>query len=229
MLARKKKRASKACSCCRTRKIRCDVLKTGVPCTKCRLDGFDCVVQARKKRRGKLETERLRQQQQQQQQQASILSSSSPGHGLGLGGAAAAARPSSPRSIPQHAMLHQVPHYPFLRSFAPASQPSSLLAVSRDSLDDPGAMKHSRLDDDDMHYLQRKGALSLPPRAVMDVFVSNYFQLFHPFFPILDKSGFLADYYRSDRHVAPRSNGVSLLLLQAVLFTAAAVCFRDSV
>ncbi|KAH0495933.1 hypothetical protein TgHK011_009458 [Trichoderma gracile] len=220
-LAKKKKRASKACSCCRTRKIRCDVLKTGVPCTKCQLDGFDCVVQARKKRRGKHETERLKQQQEQQKASVSVSSSTPGGHGLGLPGAAAA-RPSSPRSIPQHAMLHQVPHYPFLRSFAPESQPPPLLAVSRDSLDDPGAMKHSRLDDDDMQYLQRKGALSLPPRPVMDVFVSNYFQLFHPFFPILDKSSFLASYYRSHRDVAPHSNGVSLLLLQAVLFTAAA-------
>ncbi|KAL6872556.1 fungal-specific transcription factor domain-containing protein [Trichoderma longibrachiatum] len=211
LAAKKKKRASKACSCCRTRKIRCDVLKTGVPCTKCQLDGFDCVVQARKKRRGKHEVER---QQQQQQQQASLSSVEA------LGGAAA--RPSSPRFIPQHAMLHQVPHYPFLRSFAPESQPSSLLAGSRDSLDDPGAMKHARLDDDDMHYLQRKGALSLPSRAVMDVFVSNYFQLFHPFFPILDKSGVLAGYYRSDRDVASQSQGLSLLLLQAILFTAAA-------
>ncbi|KAL6872086.1 fungal-specific transcription factor domain-containing protein [Trichoderma novae-zelandiae] len=216
LLAKKKKRASKACSCCRARKIRCDVLKTGVPCTKCQLDGFDCVVQARKKRRGKHEAE----EKQQQQQQQRPSSSSPPGHELGLGGAAARP-PPSPRSIPQHAMLHQVPHYPFLRSFAPESQPS-LLAVSRGSHEDPGAMKHSRLDDDDMQYLKRKGALSLPPRAVMDVFVSNYFQLFHPFFPILDKSSFLASYYRSDRDAASHSHGLSLLLLQAILFTATA-------
>ncbi|KAL7947521.1 fungal-specific transcription factor domain-containing protein [Trichoderma barbatum] len=203
LASRKKKRASKACSCCRTRKIRCDVLKTGVPCTKCQVDGFECVVQARKKRRGKNEMDKQ---------------PPSPGHDVSITGAA---RPSSPRSIPQHAMLHQVPHYTFFRSFAPESQPS-LLAVSQDSRNASGSIKHSRLDEDDMQYLKRKGALSLPPKGVMDEFVSNYFQLFHPFFPILDKSSFLASYYRSDRDAASHSYGPSLLLLQAIIFTASA-------
>lgn len=205
LVSRKKKRASKACSCCRTRKIRCDVLKTGVPCTKCQLDGFECVVQARKKRRGKNEMDKQ---------------SPSPGQDLTITGAA---RPSSPRSIPPHAMLHQVPHYPFFRSFAPDSQPS-LLAVSQDPRRLSGSIKHSRLDEEDIQYLKRKGALSLPPKGVMDEFISNYFQLFHPFFPIIDKSNFLATYYRSDRGAASLSQGPSLLLLQTILFTASAVC-----
>ncbi|KAH0524367.1 hypothetical protein TsFJ059_006891 [Trichoderma semiorbis] len=203
LVSRKKKRASKACSCCRTRKIRCDVLKTGVPCTKCQLDGFECVVQARKKRRGKNEMDKQ---------------SPSPGQDLTITGAA---RPSSPRSIPPHAMLHQVPHYPFFRSFAPDSQPS-LLAVSQDPRRLSGSIKHSRLDEEDIQYLKRKGALSLPPKGVMDEFISNYFQLFHPFFPIIDKSSFLATYYRSDRGAASLTQGPSILLLQNILFTASA-------
>ncbi|PON24374.1 cutinase transcription factor 1 beta [Trichoderma gamsii] len=201
---RKKKRASKACSCCRARKIRCDVLKTGVPCTKCQLDGFDCLVQARKKRRGKNEPAKEQ---------------PSSNDDLRIGDAARP--PAMPRSIPQHAMLHQVPHYPFFRSFAPDGQ-SSLLAVSQDDEDDSGAIKHSRLDEDDIQYLRRKGALSLPPKRVMDEFVSNYFQLFHPFFPIIDKSSFLEGYYKNDRNAALQPYGTSLLLLQAIIFTASA-------
>ncbi|RFU75565.1 cutinase transcription factor 1 beta [Trichoderma arundinaceum] len=204
---RKKKRASKACSCCRTRKIRCDVLKTGVPCTKCQLDGFDCAVQARKKRRGKNEPAR----------QPPTL-----GEELRI---SEAARPSSPRSIPQHAMLHQVPHYPFFRSFAPDGQ-SSLLAVSQDDHDVSGAIKHSRLDEEDIQFLRRKGALSLPSKGVIDEFVSNYFQLFHPFFPILDKSSFLESYYRGDHSAGSHSRGLSLLLLQAIIFTASAYLYE---
>ncbi|GFP59081.1 cutinase transcription factor 1 beta [Trichoderma asperellum] len=200
----RKKRASKACSCCRARKIRCDVLKTGVPCTKCQLDGFDCLVQARKKRRGKNEP---------------VKEPPSLGDELRINNAARP--PEMPRSIPQHAMLHQVPHYPFFRSFAPDGQ-SSLLAVSRDDDDVSGAIKHSRLDEEDIQYLRRKGALTLPPKRVMDEFVSNYFQLFHPFFPIIDKSSFLEGYYRNDRSAALHSHGTSLLLLQAIIFTASA-------
>ncbi|KAL2012772.1 hypothetical protein VTN00DRAFT_297 [Thermoascus crustaceus] len=53
-----KRRASKACCCCRARKVRCDVVENGSPCTNCRLDQVDCVVtesKRRKKSRGDLE------------------------------------------------------------------------------------------------------------------------------------------------------------------------------
>ncbi|KAJ9291913.1 transcriptional regulator family: Fungal Specific TF [Paecilomyces variotii] len=54
-----KRRASKACCCCRARKVRCDVVENGSPCTNCRLDQVECVVtesKRRKKSRGDTET-----------------------------------------------------------------------------------------------------------------------------------------------------------------------------
>lgn len=39
-----KRRASKACLSCRNRKVRCDVVSGGHPCTNCRLDKFECIV-----------------------------------------------------------------------------------------------------------------------------------------------------------------------------------------
>lgn len=39
-----KRRASRACLSCRSRKVRCDVVNTSVPCTNCRLDDVECVV-----------------------------------------------------------------------------------------------------------------------------------------------------------------------------------------
>lgn len=39
-----KRRASKACQCCRARKVRCNVTEHGAPCTNCRLDEVECVV-----------------------------------------------------------------------------------------------------------------------------------------------------------------------------------------
>ncbi|CAH0047489.1 unnamed protein product [Clonostachys solani] len=39
-----KRRSSKACLSCRSRKVRCDVVNGGVPCTNCRLDELDCVL-----------------------------------------------------------------------------------------------------------------------------------------------------------------------------------------
>ncbi|KAM0187493.1 hypothetical protein ACHAPI_011128 [Fusarium lateritium] len=39
-----KRRATRACLSCRNRKVRCDVINSGVPCTNCRLDCVDCLV-----------------------------------------------------------------------------------------------------------------------------------------------------------------------------------------
>ncbi|KAF5010959.1 hypothetical protein FDECE_2922 [Fusarium decemcellulare] len=39
-----KRRASKACLSCRNRKVRCDLVSGGHPCTNCRLDTLDCIV-----------------------------------------------------------------------------------------------------------------------------------------------------------------------------------------
>ena len=46
-----KRRASKACACCRARKVRCNVVENGVPCTNCRLDGVECVLMESRRRR----------------------------------------------------------------------------------------------------------------------------------------------------------------------------------
>lgn len=213
----KKRRASKACSCCRARKIRCDVLERGLPCTKCRVDGFECLVRERKKRRRKDETQ--------------VVSPSSEQPRGGLTGKVS----SSSRSIPQHVMLHRVPHYPFFRNFAPWGQQPLLPAQDRDQSVALPVSARGRtasqegtsaqfVDDDDLQFLKHRGAFDLPPKNAIDEFVSNYFQLFHPFFPVVDKYSFLEDYFRSDHEALLSCRGPSLLLLQAILFTASAVC-----
>lgn len=46
-LAVRKKRASRACLRCRSRKVRCDVAQHGAPCTNCRLDSQNCLLSQR--------------------------------------------------------------------------------------------------------------------------------------------------------------------------------------
>lgn len=46
-----KRRASKACQCCRARKVRCNVVEHGPPCTNCRLDEVECVVSESKRKK----------------------------------------------------------------------------------------------------------------------------------------------------------------------------------
>ena len=46
-----KRRASKACQCCRSRKVRCNVVEHGAPCTNCRLDQVECIITESKRKR----------------------------------------------------------------------------------------------------------------------------------------------------------------------------------
>lgn len=46
-----KRRASKACQCCRARKVRCNVVEHGAPCTNCRLDQVECIVSESKRKK----------------------------------------------------------------------------------------------------------------------------------------------------------------------------------
>jgi hypothetical protein len=54
-----KKRASQACHHCRVRKVKCDLVKSGVPCHNCNTDGIQCLV---------LESKRSRQYRLQKRQ-----------------------------------------------------------------------------------------------------------------------------------------------------------------
>jgi hypothetical protein len=49
-----KRRASKACQCCRARKVRCNVTEHGAPCTNCRLDEVDCIVSESRRKKSVL-------------------------------------------------------------------------------------------------------------------------------------------------------------------------------
>jgi hypothetical protein len=44
-----RRRAEKACQCCRLRKVRCNVLEHGVPCYNCKSDQVKCVVLDRRR------------------------------------------------------------------------------------------------------------------------------------------------------------------------------------
>ena len=46
-----KRRATQACRSCRSRKVRCDLMGAGGPCTNCRLDGLECMLAENKRRR----------------------------------------------------------------------------------------------------------------------------------------------------------------------------------
>ncbi|KAL1968256.1 hypothetical protein VTN77DRAFT_2091 [Rasamsonia byssochlamydoides] len=187
-----KRRASQACSTCRARKIRCDMLQTGLPCSRCRIDRFECAAEPRKKR-GK----------------RTVSSSNVAGD---------EARGSLMlRALPKHSILHQVPYSPFLLEFADVQLDREVETHDNDICTEGD--RHNIIHDhsgEDILFLRQKGAFDLPQRHIMDEFISTYFRVFHPFFSVVNKEAFLKEYqdYRG------MGTGCSLLLLQAVLFVA---------
>jgi hypothetical protein len=70
---------------------------------------------------------------------------------------------------------------------------------------------------EDLEYLRMKGCFSLPAQAICQELVSRYFQLVHPFLPILNAARFLDDFVnRTDVNA-------NLLVLWSVFFAAASV------
>lgn len=194
-------RASKACSSCHVRKVRCDVLSRGHPCTQCDESGFRCEVSERKKRRRK--------------STAHPINDVRP------------LKTADSKPLPEHMMLHRVPFYPFIRNFAPTGRKNLsckdtgrgiVLPVPNEHLNTPA--------EEDMEFLKRKGALELPDKDSLDECITCYFGVFHPFFPIIDRSDFLGRYKESIQTHEPTAAGPSLLLLQGIIFTACSVSYE---
>ncbi|KAG9247158.1 fungal-specific transcription factor domain-containing protein [Calycina marina] len=82
---RGKKRSSRACTTCRARKVRCNIVAHGAPCSNCRHDETDCVLPLSRRQR----SARERAEQQKQQNQSlpitmSIMGSENGDHYQGL-------------------------------------------------------------------------------------------------------------------------------------------------
>lgn len=210
-LTGRERRASKACSGCRTRKVRCDVITTGIPCSKCRADGFECTILARKKR--------------------SARGSSRIRHGKSLLGKHQEESPATAplaEDLDQHIVRHQIPHYPHLSELTWRGK--SLRAISWKYPHSGNKAKNASsrfilpsLSHEDTHYLKTKGAFDLPPKSLLDDLVVNYFRTFHPFFPVVDKNAFLSVYRTVNCLEASTDYGISMLLLQSIIFTSCAV------
>lgn len=70
---------------------------------------------------------------------------------------------------------------------------------------------------EDIEYLQRKGALTVPDTRLRNELLRSYVQYVHPYMPLLELKDFLSPIEKNDGN-----SPVSLLLFQAVMFAATA-------
>lgn len=76
---------------------------------------------------------------------------------------------------------------------------------------------HDRLGMDEIVYLEKKGALTIPPTPLRDELLRCYAEFIHPFMPLLDLGELVGIIDRNDGE-----QSVSLLLFQAIMFAGVA-------
>ncbi|KAJ5728584.1 uncharacterized protein N7483_003092 [Penicillium malachiteum] len=243
-----KRRASKACCCCRARKVRCDVVENGSPCTNCRLDQVECVVtESKRRKKSRVEVENAH------ADSPGEVSEDNPLHAIqGLPDMA----PTSPSQASvdidhgQHMphLLYQTQAnrigcddlYRHGRRMAatpavPTSMPLANATLQIQQLLDPnfGTQRTAgdylpdyirglpaRFQKEDIEYLAAKGALTIPDINLRNELLKAYIHYVHSYMPLLDLEEFLQTIVQNDG-----VHRISLLLFQAVMF--AGMAFID--
>ncbi|KAF8534335.1 fungal-specific transcription factor domain-containing protein [Trichophaea hybrida] len=231
-----KRRASKACQCCRARKVRCNVVEHGAPCTNCRLDEVECIVTESKRRKKnwgtKLDTvnsnNSINSHSTDAVDHAHHHDNSASPTAMSLDGHSDKETSGHvPHLIYQTQRLRRASlasshgSVPSLtNSLATNSSSSSFLhglSSGVPSFELPAFIKPTppRIPVEDVEYLWRKGALTLPDEPLRSILLKAHFDFVHPYMPLLDRKNFLSIVNTEDG-----SKGkVGLLLFQAVMFS----------
>lgn len=75
----------------------------------------------------------------------------------------------------------------------------------------------ARIGNDEVIYLSKKGALTVPPVPLRDALLQSFIEYIHPFMPIIDIHDLVESIDRTDG-----ANQTSLLVFQAIMFSGVA-------
>ncbi|KAL6885692.1 fungal-specific transcription factor domain-containing protein [Trichoderma evansii] len=277
-----RKRASRACLCCRARKVRCDVSRSGRPCLNCRLDNETCIVTARARIKqrtteydSKSATETslplllIQQTTTTANEEVNLVSASGSGQenggriGRHTGPCALAAlyqgnthdKDDSEQTVEDIASTSvlspskhkgEEPSYAECVNYLLAQLPESELpfqisvskskwVANRLSLTNANVVychypfltvpNIRVMPYEDLNFLEQQGCFRVPIRPILDDFIQQYFLRVHPFLPLLNEGDFWEVYGATDH--PPK--GISLLLLQAMLFTSCTFVSRPTI
>ncbi|GAB1314178.1 Transcription factor CTF1 [Madurella fahalii] len=241
-----KRRAARACTQCRARKVRCDVVENS-PCGNCRWDGSICEVPDSRRRKknfaysGGSATVGVRAGSAEvlptKVLNASVpiniaAAATNPGFNLYSGGNGSGLtvpmyqNPGGYRTAGNEPSAAQSGFGP-LAPGVPATTPlgfgplSSLLATPLEQPDElPLFIKPipSKIGPDERWYLAHKKALTLPPVPLQNALLKAYVEYVHPYMPLLE----LHDFLNVVSHRDGSAGQVSLFLYQSVMFVATA-------
>jgi len=75
----------------------------------------------------------------------------------------------------------------------------------------------ARIAGDEVIYLSKKGALTIPPTPLRNALLQSFIEYIHPFMPIIDIQDLVESIDRTDG-----ANQISLLVFQAIMFSGVA-------
>nr|OQO29151.1 hypothetical protein B0A51_03855 [Rachicladosporium sp. CCFEE 5018] len=232
-----KRRAAKACQCCRNRKVRCNVVEHGAPCTNCRLDEVECIVSESKRKKKIGGSEHV-------ENSKSTMRRAPPDVPLS----------AYPPYAPLRRQSEHVPHALYQdvskdtgraasHSSASLFTPNMLFNIQRlgqhsDSMSEavsflpqlaspdslaclplPAYIKPfpAKFDQDDIVYLRNKGAMTIPGDELRDQLLKAFIEFIHPYMPLLDLQALVRAIDGDDG-----VEQISLLLFQSIMFAAVA-------
>lgn len=207
-----RKRAPRACNICRGRKVRCDVSRTGIPCSNCLRASATCAVDCARREKPTQQASKITVPRENVHTFRIDLAVAGDtiDHETGSTGAPTLER-AAPEDILTNLAQPQSPGEGDIPEVYPpqgeVQLPDYITPLAKD------------LDQDIFHLLRQRGALTLPNAVLIDELLRGFVCYVYPMLPILDLGEFL------QAIEATNSNTISLVLLQAVLF--AGIAFAD--
>jgi hypothetical protein len=218
-----KRRASTACQSCRSRKVRCNVLEEGPPCTNCRLDDVQCTISIGERRlglsRGTSEAVFILTDHSARNTQTKRLSNEIV-HGLN---SVAEESPQLSYSITPYpeapesnALIAKSPprNFPGIVQSPTASVSQGRVTTTTPILPQWIKALPDRMNLEDAEYLEKKGAFVIPEPAVLHDLLSCFAQWIYPWSPVVHLPKLLQSIFQRDIE----SEKISLLLFQATMF-----------
>ncbi|KPM38667.1 hypothetical protein AK830_g7894 [Neonectria ditissima] len=254
--AKTKKRASRACLPCRSRKVRCILTSSAEPCINCRLDEKECIFIARSKfTRGTSrhapvapketaptgpsvddfnvfgDEQALPETDEQLPLAVDPMSIDVAPPGL----------PSLPTDLADFGndSIDTLPIPPFSPAFPDSLLPDCPWIPQEGTqrlLFDPTnpdysileAPKVHSLSPEDLDYLYKQGCFVVPQRNILNEFIQQYFLHIHPMLPMLNEADFWALYHPQHSDTASGER-MPLIVLQGILFSSCSFVSRNTI
>ncbi|KAK4452269.1 hypothetical protein QBC34DRAFT_377282 [Podospora aff. communis PSN243] len=225
-----KRRSPRACTLCRSRKVRCNVVdrqQLGLPCTNCEMDNVSCMVQESRRRKNKLSDRGPSPQQMCNPQGPGVLPAGQ--HPQPVFRAHTMPAPQVSGMADLGPLFEDTPVAVAVwgGQLSQAARNSALESLPRQSLLEPLPIyihdPTSKMNHLQVVCLQANGAFKIPGDKTQAALFSAYVDRVHPTMPVVDVHEFL----NAINMPGPETGKVSLLVFQSMMFAASPFVDED--